>query len=139
MANDNNVVTFQQRQREQAEALDQSRQRFGGGGSSGTSGGDGEKLARLEGIVEGLRTNHTLLMSCIGLVSALLLALGSYTLVKLDQLSSRVGELPSRITTDIQALTSTLSQSITAAKQPQPQVILIPPPPSSPTGSPTKP
>jgi hypothetical protein len=101
---------------------------------------DNDRIGKLEGVVDGLKTNQTITLSAIGLVSALLLALASYSLVKIDTLNNRVTELPAKISSDIRDITTTLSQAITASKQQPPQVIFMqaPPPPAVPDST-TKP
>jgi hypothetical protein len=128
-----------------------------------STGGDGlgmveSRLARLEGLVEGLRTSQTITFSAVALVGAMLLALGSWTVIRIDSLSARmdaridslsgrmdakigdlntkVEQLPAKINSDLLALVTTLSQAITAAKQPPPQIILMPAP--QPAPSPTE-
>lgn len=168
-----------------------------------TTPGDGlgmveGRLARLEGFVEGLRTSQTITFSAVALVGAMLLALGSWTVIrihglagrldgkidslsarmdsKIDSLSARidnlsarmdsridslaaridnlsgriesrldgftgniasvnakVDQLPAKINADLLALVTTLSQTITAAKQPPPQIILMPAPQAAPS------
>jgi hypothetical protein len=117
--------------------------------STPVTGGDGphmpdmdnERLGKLEGMVEGLKHNQTITFAAIALVSAILLAVSSYSLVKLDILTGRVSELPSKISSDLRDITSTLSQAITATKQQAPQVIFVPAPqPSAPNApEPSKP
>jgi outer membrane murein-binding lipoprotein Lpp len=129
--------------------------------------------ARLEGLVERLRTSQTITFSAVALVGAMLLALGSWTVIRIDGLAgrldgkidslsarmdsridslsaridnlsgriegrldgftgniasvnSKVDQLPAKINADLLALVTTLSQAITAAKQPPPQIILMP-------------
>jgi outer membrane murein-binding lipoprotein Lpp len=155
-----------------------------------TTGGDGPdmlegRLARLEGLVEGLKTSQTITFSAVALVGAMLLALGSWTVVRIDglagrmdslsaridgridslaatidgridslaatidgriegvsgniaDLNSKVDQLPARIGSDLQAIVATLSQAVTAAKQP-PQIIVMPAQPAAPAADPAKP
>jgi hypothetical protein len=87
-----------------------------------------DRLSRLEGEFNGLRSNQAILMTAIGLVSAILLALGSYALVQLNTINGRVNELPGRISTELRDMNRTLADAITASKQAPPQVILLPAP-----------
>ena len=157
-----------------------------------TTGGDGlgmveGRLARLEGLGEGLRTSQTITFSAVALVGAMLLALGSWTVIRIDRLAGRidglagrldgkidnlsarmdsridslsgridnlsgrmdslsgrmdgklgdlntkVDQLPAKINSDLLALVTTLSQAITAARQPPPQIILMPAPQPAPS------
>jgi hypothetical protein len=145
-----------------------------------STGGDGlgmveGRLARLEGLVEGLRTSQTITFSAVALVGAMLLALGSWTVIRIDGLAGRldckidslsarmdsridslsvridilsarmdgklgdlntkVEQLPAKINSDLLALVTTLSQAITAAKQPPPQIVLMPAPQPAPSAT----
>jgi outer membrane murein-binding lipoprotein Lpp len=102
---------------------------------------DNDRLGKLEGQFDGLKHNQTITFAAIALVSAILLAVSSYSLIKLDTLSNRISELPSKISADLRDITSTLSQAITATKQQSPQVIFIPAPQPVPAPSlePSKP
>jgi hypothetical protein len=92
-------------------------------------GMDKERLARLEGAFDGIRSNQAILMTAVGLVSALLIGLASFTVVQNVGINSRISELPGKINSDLRDITKTLSEAITASKQPAPQVILMPAPP----------
>jgi hypothetical protein len=117
---------------------------------AGSGGDDGisdmtQRLSRMEGALEGIRHNQTITFSAVALVSAIVIAVSSYSLVRIGALEARfdglgarfdsrigtlerrVDELPARISADIRDITSTLSQAITASKQMPPQVIVIPP------------
>jgi hypothetical protein len=135
-----------------------------------TTAGDGSglpgRLARLEGLFEGLRTSQTITFSAIALVGAILLALGSWTVIRVDSLAARldgridslsarmdgrldrlfgsiadvnakVDQLPAKINSDLLGLVTTFSQAITAAKQPPPQVLLVPAPTATEPARPT--
>lgn len=107
---------------------------------------DKERLARLEGGFDGLRSNQAILMTAIAFVSAALLGIGSYTLIQINALNShfsgvetritglegRVNELPGRISAELRDINRTLSDAITASKQTPPQVILLPTPAPAP-------
>lgn len=104
---------------------------------SGDGGGtfddmDKERLARLEGAFDGIRSNQAILMTAIGLVSALLIGLASFTVVQNVGLNARISDLPGKINTELRDITKTLSEAITASKAPTPQVILMPAPVQAP-------
>ena len=72
-----------------------------------------------------------------------MLALGIFTLTKLDQqgdrldkLTERTIELPSKVGAELRDIAKTLADSITAAKQTPPQVILMPAPQGQPVPPP---
>ena len=133
-----------------------------------TGGGDNPEmpdgsyaLGRLEGLVEGLKTNQTITFSAIAVLAAVLLALTSWTLFRVEALSGRVDalsgrvdalsdriadvnakvdQLPSKISSDLLAIAGALSQAITAARQQPPQIILMPAPqPAGPAAAPAQP
>jgi hypothetical protein len=87
-----------------------------------------ERLAKLEGVVEGLRLTQTLVVAMIGIVLAAVVGFGVYGLKRTDDLNDKISGLPTQITRDIRELTNTLSSAITASKQQPPQVILLPAP-----------
>jgi hypothetical protein len=127
-----NVSTELLRKRLQAVTKEAETLKSGGGG--GTSGDmDQERLSRLEGSFEGLRSNQTLLMSAVGLVSALLIGLASYTVIQVSAVNNRLSELPGKISSDLRDLSGVISQAVTASKQTPPQVILMPTPSQQPT------
>lgn len=106
-----------------------------GGGGGIYDGMDG-RLGKLEGAVEGLRHSQNITIGAVAFGSALLLAVGVYSLQRIDQVSQRidqVGEkvsaLPGQIGSELRDITQTLATSIVAAKQttsPAPQIIVIP-------------
>lgn len=109
----------------------------GGPGGGGPGGGAtvGERISRLEAIFEGfkdivdsLRHSQNWTLGAIGLVAALLIGFGAYMLNRMDNLADKVDAVPGQINSNMHELTQTLSTAITAAKQQQPQVILVPAP-----------
>jgi hypothetical protein len=100
--------------------------------SGPTDGTLGERLARLEGVVEGLRDSvegvrhgQNLFMALAGIGMALIIAVVGYAITRIDNLPA-----------DFERMNQTLSQAITASKQQPPQVILVPAPASP--GAPPK-
>lgn len=95
-----------------------------------------ERLAKLEGIVEGLaRTQEFTLVAVIGvgaILAAFIIGFSVYGLQRFDQLSDKVSDLPAKISSDLRDITKTLAESITAAKQQPPQVIIMPAPQQQP-------
>ena len=86
-----------------------------------------QRLSRMEGALDGLKHNQTITFAAVALVSAIVIGVSSYSLIKIGTLEARVAELPGRISAELRDINSTLSQAITASKQTPPQVILIPP------------
>jgi len=85
-----------------------------------------ERLAKLEGIVDGLRSMQTVTLSVLALTVTLVIAFGVYGQKRVDDLSDKISGLPGQISKDLRDLTNTLSSAITASKQQPPQVILMP-------------
>jgi hypothetical protein len=96
-----------------------------------------ERLAKVEGIVEGLgRTQEFTLVAVIGvgaIIAAFVIGFGIYSLQRIDVLNDKVNALPSQINSDLRDLTKTLADVIIATKQaqqspPTPQTPPQPPP-----------
>jgi hypothetical protein len=91
-----------------------------------------ERLAKLEGVVDGLgRTQEFTLIAVIGvgaIIAAFVIGFGIYSLQRIDTMNDKIVALPAQINTDLRDITKTLAESITAAKQQQPQIILMPAP-----------
>ena len=99
----------------------------------GSDGGDmSARLARLEQAVAGLERvqgyTFTLMASMLSVVIALIIGALVIILNRQAQLEAKVDDLPGKINANLLNLTNTLSASITASKQQQPQVILMSPP-----------
>jgi hypothetical protein len=115
------------------------------------SSGDGqtptemnERLARVEEAIVGFRHSQNIMLGGLGLIVAILVGMTGigaifsfYLLGRIDTLSDRVTALPSQINSELRDISKTLAQSITAAKQTPPQVILMPAPTLVPTPVPT--
>lgn len=86
----------------------------------------GERLARLEGALGGVMHVQTQIFIGLTVVAAFVIGFGVYTLTRIDSLSDRLNEMPNKISVDLRDIAKTLAESITAAKQQPPQVILIP-------------
>ena len=97
-------------------------------------------MARLEGVfesfksvVDGIRHGQNLMLTIFGVLSAVMIGVGIYQMQRLDQLSEklnetnqRVAEVPSKVSSDVQGLTATLANTITAARQPAPAAEPVP-------------
>jgi hypothetical protein len=122
-------VTFQDKGNVQTGPWANPPQEDGKSGVSGGGGGDyiepmNERVAKLEVAVKGLRDSINIMLAVVGIVVLILL----YGVARIDQLNDRVTALPNQISTDLRDITRTLAESITAAKQQIPQVILMQPP-----------
>jgi hypothetical protein len=100
------------------------------------------RLGKLEGEISGLKHSQNIhlaalvgsfaiVLGAIGIVVALVLALSTKVDQqgdKIEKLAERQIELPGKIGAELRDITKTLAESITAAKQTPPQVILLPAP-----------
>jgi hypothetical protein len=82
----------------------------------------GERLARLEAAIEGLRHSQNLIIGIMAIGFAVVTAVIGYAITRIDN-----------IPTDFERMNSTLSQAITASKQQQPQIVVVPMPVQQPT------
>lgn len=101
-------------------------------------------LGKLEGEINGLKHGQTLHLAALGGSFALMLgalaiiaALLFVLMAKVDQQGDEIVRLPSKVGAELRDITKTLAESITAAKQTPPQVILMPAPQLPPTQPPT--
>jgi hypothetical protein len=122
---DDNVIALQRRQ---AQQIDDIAKASSGGGPPDMTSDSNERISRLEGALDGLRHNQTMLLAAVGLVLTVLLGFGFYGMNRFDRTDNRIEELPGKISSDIRDITRTLSEAITASKQQAPQVILLPAP-----------
>lgn len=110
-----------------------------GSGTDGTYPDMESRVSKLEGQQEGLKQSQNILVMAVGAVSAILIALGVYTVTRLDSLSTQVDALPDQISAKLSALNTTFAQELTAIRagsQP-PTVIVVPQQPPRPA-EPTK-
>jgi hypothetical protein len=96
----------------------------------------GERVARMEGAVEGLKSSVDAMRWVVGVLAVIIVGGVSFLGVQITRsdgriaaLETKVDALPDKINANLQALTQTLANAITAAKQQPPQVILLPAPP----------
>jgi len=119
----------------------------------------GERLARVEGGIEGLkgsldglRFGFTILAGAVALVAAMMMGGFAFLGFQVSQVSSKIDAIRQRLSEEFRAMraemaaqTSAIANSITATRQtqppaPPPQIIVIPPAPQpQPTPEPPKP
>jgi len=110
-----------------------------GGGGPHPPGMDflGERLARVEAAIDGLRHSQNLTIGATvgvgAIITAFIIGFGIYTLQRVDQTQSTVAGLPDRISEeaarsrqDIIGITTAITNSITATRQVQPQIVVVP-------------
>lgn len=100
--------------------------------TSGSDGGDSadmnERLAKLEEAISGLKDRLTWTTAIFAIILSFLSGLLVYSLNKTDRIEDKIDEIPGKVNLSLQQIVSTLSASITAARQQAPQVILVPTP-----------
>lgn len=104
------------------------------------------RVSKLEGAVDGLKSSVDAMRWIVGVLALLVVGGISFLGIQVTRidghsasLETKVDELPGRIDTNLQNLTRTLADAITAAKQTPPQVILVPAPaPTLPQPAPSK-
>ena len=99
------------------------------------------RIAKLEGALEGLKFSFTLLASLVALLMAVTLGGFAFTGVQMNRLDGKIDGMGSRIDgvsrqlaeeframrVETAAQTSAIANSITAARQIQPQIVVMPP------------
>jgi hypothetical protein len=83
------------------------------------------RIGKLEGTVEGLRHSQNLTLGGLTILVAVVLGGFGYMLNRIDALDNRVVELPTKISAELRDISKTLAESIAAAKQQPPQIILM--------------
>jgi cell division protein ZapA (FtsZ GTPase activity inhibitor) len=86
-----------------------------------------ERISKLEGTQDGLKQSQTILLTSVGIIAAILVTAQIFLFQKVDALSDQMNQLPEKIESRLQGITSALSAAITASKQPSPpQIIILP-------------
>lgn len=108
------------------------------------------RLGELKGALDGLRLSFSILAGAVGLVAAVMaigIAIANSQFSRLDgridQLGNKIEAIPQRLSEEFRAMraetaaqTSAIANSITAAKQAPPQIIVLPAPAQSPPAPP---
>lgn len=103
-----------------------------------------ERIARLEAAIEGLRHSQNLIIGATaaigGILAAMIVGFGVYGLQRIDQVQKSISLEAASTRQELVGVATAIANSITAARQMQPPVIVIPGvsavPPSSPSPSP---
>jgi hypothetical protein len=122
------------------------------GGGPGAPSGEGppprvdlaERIARLEAAVEGLRHSQNLTTGAMATVGAILAAViigfSVYGLQRVDQTQESISREAAATRQELVGVVTAIANSITAAREMRPPVVVVPAfPPSAPTPSPTPP
>lgn len=132
----------------------------GGNPPHGPGAMDENRLSRLEGSYDALKVVRPMTITVLSvMLAALVLVLGFLSVQlaalggrvdaqvtglngRMDGLTAKIDAIPSRLTDEFRAMradmaaqTSAIANSITATKQVQPQIMVLPPSPSLPTGT----
>lgn len=91
----------------------------GGGDDGSLMSNANERIGKIEAAIEGLRNSQNLTVGAVVGVGAILVALGVYTLQRIDSLSDRVNALPFEISSELRDITKTIADVIIATKQVQ--------------------
>ncbi len=104
------------------------------------------QLGELKGAVDGLRSSFTILSGAIGLVAAVMAIGFAFFGVQFNRLDAKIDTIPPRLSEEFRAMraemaaqTSAIANSITATKQAQPQIFVLPEPQPAPTQQPHSP
>jgi hypothetical protein len=105
--------------------------------------GIGERIARVEAAIEGLRHSQNLTIGATaaigGILAAVIIGFSIYGLQKIDQTQDSISREAAATRQELVGVATAIANSITAARQIQPPVVVIPGPsaPSAPSPPPT--
>ncbi len=99
-----------------------------------------ERLAKLEGAYDTLKVVRPMTLAVLGLFLAALVFVLGFLTNQIHDLNTKVDAIPARLTEEFRAMraemaaqTSAIANSITATRQVQPQILVLPPSPPAPT------
>jgi hypothetical protein len=87
-----------------------------------------ERIARLEAAIEGLRHSQNLTVGATATVGAILIALSVYGLQRIDQTRESISREASATRQELVGVATAIANSITAARQMRPPVVVVPVP-----------
>jgi hypothetical protein len=110
----------------------------GGGGPHPPGMEFNERLARVEAAIDGLRHSQNLTIGATvgvgAIIAAFIIGFGIYTLQRVDQTQAAISNEAAQTRQELIGIATAISNSITATKQAQPQIIVVPAP--APAGTP---
>jgi len=114
----------------------------GGGGLPPPGINLGERLARLEAAIEGLRHSQNLTIGAMatvgGILAAIIIGLGVYSLQRIDQTEESIAREAAATRQELVGVITAIANSITAAREMRPPIVVVPAvPPSAPHPSPS--
>jgi hypothetical protein len=119
-----------------------------GASSGGSSDGGGsppltglaERIARLEAAIEGLRHSQNLTIGATaaigGILAAMIIGFGVYSLQRIDQTQEAISREAAATRKELVGVATAIANSITAARQVQPAIVVIPSPSTQPASPP---
>jgi hypothetical protein len=120
------------------------------GGPGGPTGGEtqppvtglGERIARLEAAIEGLRHSQNLTIGATamvgGILAAIIIGLGVYGLQRVDQTQESIAREAAATRQELVGVTTAIANSITAAREMRPPIVVVPAPSAPPAPHPDK-
>lgn len=103
-----------------------------GGGAPPPTFGLGERIAGLEGAVEGLRHSQNLTIGATamvgGILAAIIIGFGVYGLQRIDQTQETISREAAATRQDLVGVTTAIANSITASREMRPQIVVVPAP-----------
>ena len=109
-----------------------------GGGSPPPPIDLAERIARVEAAIEGLRHSQNLTIGATAMVGAILIALSVYGLQRIDQTQESISREAAATRQELVGVATAIANSITAARQMQPPIVVVPAP-STPPAPPAPP
>lgn len=89
-----------------------------------------ERIARIEAAIEGLRHSQNLTIGATvgvgGIIAAFVIGFGIYTLQRIDQTQDAIAREAAATRQELVGVTTAIANSITAARQMQPQILVVP-------------
>jgi hypothetical protein len=89
-----------------------------------------ERLAKVEASIDGLRHSQNLTIGATvgvgGIIAAFIIGFGAYTLQRIDQTQATISNEAAQTRQELIGITTAISNAITATKQAQPQIVVVP-------------
>jgi hypothetical protein len=103
-----------------------------------------ERIARIEAAIEGLRHSQNLTIGATaaigGILAAMIVGFGVYSLQRIDQMQDTISREAASTRQELVGVATAIANSITATRQMQPPVVVLPSPtaPPAPNSPPAK-
>jgi hypothetical protein len=100
---------------------------------------DNERLVKLEGAYDSLKVVRPMTLAVVGIFLAAQVFVLGFLTTQVHDLNAKVDAIPAQLRDEFRAMraemaaqTSAIANSITATRQVQPQILVMPPPPPAP-------